>query len=330
MGASPRRLDRQGGFADGRSVDTPRAVNDQVQGPRRRTGSRIPAPTWAFFALAMVIAAFWMVAPTFTWPPALWAVLRPLLLADGVATALLGATLFIRRPDVWSACRPLGVAVMLFAAGALVEAVSPLVALFGWAPNRLGVNAGNVIWIAYGFGVAAAALGILATAYLWMGIRHSRRRIGGRGSRRLAVALWVSTLFLAVGQLSAALRTIDAGSPVAVSVISFATEVALLVALTALTVTSISEARAGERHNRAWWLVAASGVIIILERWLEPVVGQIVREPVALFVLLPQGVRLVSTLLLLSAFALGFPSGQAEDQQQFESGPIDHAKAVDR
>ncbi len=297
---------------DGGPVNAPRAV-------------RIPGPAWAFLILAIVVAALWVIlGPLAFMPPELWA-LWPIQLANGVATVLVGAALFIRHPDVWSTCRPLGAAVVLLAVGPLVGAATPIVTLTGWPQADPGQDPDRLmlIWILYGVGIVAATVGVLAIALLWMGIRRSRRHVRIRASRRLAVVLWFSTLLLAIGRLSSELRTLDISSSDVVSVvasISFMTSVASLVALTALTVTAISGARAGESPRTAWWLVAASGLIVFIGDWVIPIIGLMVQESVALVIVLPQGVRLGSTLLLLSAFALGLSSTEGGgDQRAAES-----------
>jgi hypothetical protein len=301
-------------------VNTARAVDGQLEEPRQPSAvRRIPGPAWAFIILAIFVAGLRVIlGPLDFMPPEFWA-LRLVQLANAVATVLLGAALFIRRPDVWSACRPLGAAVVLFAVGPLLGTATPLLPLLSL--RQVGPGPDPVMWAVAGVGPIAAVLDVAAVALLWMGIRRSRRRTGGRGSQRLAVAVWVIALFVLIGRLSAAIRISDASTSDAASLIAgVGLTTAYFVALTALTVTAVAGARAGERPRTAWWLAAASGLVVILGDLLAPIVDLIVREPVAIAVLVPSAVRLVSTLLLLSALALGLSSARGAGDDQRDAG----------
>jgi hypothetical protein len=260
-----------------------------------------------FVATAVIVAVLGGIfLPLDLMPSELWAY-RPLQLADGVVTVLLGAALFIRHPDVWATCRPLGAAVVLLAIGTLIETAGSVAVLILWRA-ALGLDPGYLSWTILGLGYVGAALGVLGIALIWMALRRSLRHADGEGLGRLAVVLWASTLFLVVGRLASTVQTLGAAQTIATPavVVSFTIGIASLVTLTALTVTAIAGARVVEGPTSAWWLAGASGLIVIFGEWLVPVLGVIVQESLVPF-LVPQVVRLASTLLLLTALALGLP-----------------------
>lgn len=290
-------------------MDAPPAADRAPDEPRAAGAVNVVrGPAWVFVALAAIVAILGGIAlPIDLLPSDLWAY-RPLQLADGIATILLGAALFGRRPDVWTTCRPLGAAVILLAIGALMGTAGSLAVLIAWW-SALGLP-GNLAWTVLGLGYIEAALGVLGIALIWLGLRRSIRQANGHGSSRLSVILWAWALLLVIGNLASTVRMLDTGGASVISVIAgtrFPFGIASLVALTALTVTAIAGARGRERPTSAWWLAGASGLIVILGGWLGPVLGMIVDEPV-LPLLLPLLISLVSTLLLLLALALGLPS----------------------
>jgi hypothetical protein len=287
-------------------------------------------PAWVFIALAVVVAAIGgILAPLDFMPSALSAV-RPLQVADAVATVLLGAALFSRRPDAWSTQRVLGAAVALFALGALMEVTTPLVILFGWRPVAPGLGSDLPIWLAYAYLILSPALAVAATALLWLGIRRSRRRPSVHNHRPLAVVLWLSAVGLATGTLGSTLPFLDLATSPGSSLLAIANltlDAGSLIALTALTVTAMAGARANEQPTTAWRLVAASGLVIIIGRWLAPMLSWIFEpQRLLLLAVVPHGIRLTSTLLLLSAFALGLPSAEVEHAGDERAlGPLDDA-----
>jgi hypothetical protein len=156
---------------------------------------------------------------------------------------------------------------------------------------------------------------------LWLGVRESRRRADRAGSGRIAIALWISVVPLALNVLSIALLNLRQSSTSAeyfIVVVGFGATIAHLGALTALTAMSVAGARSKESPNRAWWLAAGSGLIVLVGNWTTPIVASLLqdRSEANLVVVLNQGVDVASIMLLLAALALGLPTDDREEAHQ--------------
>ena len=309
-------LTGQGIFLDCCVVDLPPAVEDIASDSPRGPSLMGVAlgPAWLFVSGAAIVVALGAIGlPINLLPPEMWA-LRPLLLANSVVSLLLGAAVFGRRPDTWTTNRPLGAAVVLIAVGVLAETLSAVAVSIAWlAAFDLLPDAG---WMLLAFGHANGALHVAGVALIWLALHRSLRPGDRRGSKPLAAVLWGVALVTGVGRLASTVQTFDSvGMALAtVSVaLSFVTGIASIVALTALTLTAITGARAGERPTSAWWLAGASGLLIVVGQWVAPILAMVANQPVLFSILLPQALGLASTLLLLLALALGLPSSQGTE-----------------
>jgi hypothetical protein len=283
------------------------------------------APFLGFLVLALAIGAVRVVlSPASLMPSEFW-VIRPLHVAEGVATVLLGSALFARRPDVWSRSRPLVAAVTLLALGTFLQSGAVLLILVSWMGAASSTTPASLPFVTNGSILVGALVGTLARWLLWIGARRSRRLPGRTGRPWPAIALWISTLGLIVGHVSSAIRVSDVGiDPArAVTVISLVTGIASLVAMTAFTATALAGARAGESQTIAWRLAAASGVVFVLSGWLTPIVGIFASELAVDAIVIREAMRLGSTLLLLVAFALGFGSARKRALARPVSSPSD-------
>jgi hypothetical protein len=210
---------------------------------------------------------------------------------------------------------------VLLAVGTFLETAGSVAVVILWAA-ALGLDPGYMSWTILGLSYVGAGLGVLGIALIWVALRRSLRHADREGPGRLAVVLGASTLLLVVGRLASTVQRLDfdqASIATSTAVVSFAISVASLVTLTALAVTAVAAARAGERPTPAWWLAGASGLIVILGEWLVPVLGLVFEEPWVPF-LVPHAIRLASTLLLLTALALGLPSPGGNEPRPVPDG----------
>jgi hypothetical protein len=264
-----------------------------------------------FVCSAAAIAALAAIGlPVDLLPAELWA-LRPIAVATNVASLLLGAAVFGRRPDTWETNRTLGVAVFVIAAGVLAETVGAVAVGFAWqAALDLPTDVG---WTLLAVAYVRGALNVLGIALIWLTLDRSLRSAGVHGSRWVAVLLWSVALLVAAGGLASAVQAFNAIGA-SMTRISVATGVVIgmasIVAVTALTLTAFAGARAGEQPTAAWWAAVASGLLASVGAWLASMFTAVANPTMVVSILLPEVVGLGSTLLLLSAFALGLPSSR--------------------
>ena len=302
-------LDRTRPFTDCCLVDLPPAVDDAAsQGsPAPSILNVVRGPASVFVVLAAITAAVGAISlPIALLPEDMWAS-RPLTLANNVASVLLGAVVFGRRPDIWATNRPLAAAAVLIAVGALIETLWSVAVLVAW--QAAWGQSSLVGWTLIGVNYVGGALHVLGVALIWLALRRSLPPNGGQVSRRLAAVLWGVALLAAVGRLASTVEIVERSGPSIGSVtiaIGLVISLGSLVTVTGLTVIAITGARMRGRPTAAWWLAAASGVAAIFGPVLAPVLGAITDEQV-LFWMVPQIAQLVSTLLLLAAFAVGLP-----------------------
>ena len=278
-----------------------------------------------FVSGAAIIAALGaMGLPFDLHPDELW-LLRPLALASNIALVLFGAAVFGRRPDAWTANRPLAAAVVLMAAGVLAGTLGSVAfsvalgagLLLPGPPSHIG-------WALIALGYLGTALNVVGIALIWLTLHRSLGPDVSRGSRRLAVALWSLAVLSAIGRLTSTAQTIESlgiSMTTASIAIGSVLGIASVVAMTALTLTAIDGARSERRPRSAWWLVVASGLFAIVGEWLAGVLIAVINPPLAFAVSLPQAVRLTSTLLLLWALALGLPSTHSDAPRQGAAEP---------
>ncbi len=322
-----RRLDRHGTFPDASAVDLPPAVEDIAsESPRGLSLTDVArGPAWLFVTGAAAIAALAAVGlPIDLLPAELWA-LRPLVLATNVASLLLGAAVFGRRPDAWTANRPLAAAVVLMAAGVLVGTLESVAFSVAWGAGLLLPGPPSHIgWALIALGYLGTALNVVGIALIWLTLHRSLGPGVSRGSRRLAVAMWSLAVLSAIGRLASTAQTIELfGISMATANMGIGSVlgIASVVAMTALTLTAVDGARSERRPRSAWWLVVASGLFATVGEWLAGVFIAVINPPLAFAVSLPQAVGLTSTLLLLWALALGLPSTHGDAPRQGAAEP---------
>ena len=278
-----------------------------------------------FVSGAAIIAALGaMGLPFDLLPDELW-LLRPLALASNIALVLFGAAVFGRRPDAWTANRPLAAAVVLMAAGVLAGTLESVAFSVAWGAGLLVPGPPSHIgWALIALGYLGTALNVVVIALIWLALHRSLGPGVLRGSRRLAVALWSLAVLSAVGRLASTAQTIESlgiSMTTASIAIGSVLGIASVVVMTALTLTAIDGARSERRPRSAWWLVVASGLFAIVGEWLAGVLIAVINPPLAFAVSLPQAVSLASTLLLLWALALGLPSTHSDAPRQSAAEP---------
>ena len=314
------RLDQQRRFLDCSGVNLPPAIEDITsESPRGPTMIDVArGPAWLFVSGAAVVAAMGAIwRPIDLVPDELW-LLRPLGLASSIALVLFGAAVFGRRPDAWTANRPLAAAVVLMAAGVLAGTLGSVAASVAWGAGLLLPGPpGHIGWALIALGYLATALNVVGIALIWLTLHRSLGPGVSQGSRRLAVALWSLAVLSAIGRLASTAQTIESfgiSMTTASIAIGSVLGIARVVAMTALTLTAVDGARSERRPRSAWWLVVASGLFAVVGEWLASVFIAVINPPLAFAVSLPQAVGLASTLLLLWALALGLPSTHSDAQ----------------
>jgi hypothetical protein len=270
-----------------------------------------------FVSGAAIMAALGAMGLPFDLLPAeLW-LLRPLELASNIALVLFGAAVFGRRPDAWTANRPLAAAVVLMAAGVLAGTLGAVAVSVAWGAG-LPLRA-DIGWALLTLGYLRAALNVVGIALIWLALHRSLGLGVSRSSRRLAVALWTLAVLSAIGRLASTVQTIESfGISMATASVAIGSVlgIASVAALTALTLTAVDGVRSDERPRSGWWLAAASGLFAIIGEWLAGVFIAVINPPMPFAVSLPQAVGLTSTLLLLWALALGLPSTYSDATRQ--------------
>ncbi len=239
----------------------------------------------------------------------------PLAVLAGVATPLAGAAFHLRHRDAWSEHRPIALALALFALGAVVAPVSASLLLYGWLAAALG----GASWLDWSLGLRLVtdASTIAATGLLWLGVRGSRGEPDAAGGRAARLAIWLMVGLLAVASLASGLATLGSGS-LAVRVLGLAGMVASVLRVVlggGLAIALVNGARAGERPNVAWWLLAGIRVALLAGTLLGPLLARalevVIPGPTA-YIIVGESMAVIGSAGLLAAFAVGWPSDHRE------------------
>ena len=225
---------------------------------------------------------------------------------------LLGAALFIRRPDARSRLWPVVVAVSLLGIAELLVAASPIV---GDLVDSGASDSGPTI-LSAGFviGRAAAVARLFAYGYLWIGLGAVRTRDDPAGSRAVLVGLLVLgfgiVVFGVAGLASAGVFDAEAGI-VATNLVAIALSALGFVASLAILAVVLSGARAGEGPGQSWWMAVVGIVLCPIVSdgtlWVFnalPAMGAAVFSVVQWLLLIAGA---AGSLLLVGAFLAGFP-----------------------
>jgi len=242
----------------------------------------VPAEAWLFVVLAVAVGALRLSRVTLLSLDPVDALAIALWLIRVVAWVLLPAALFLRHLVGWD------------------TAPSPPPAL------------GDVI------GLTGAIGKLFAIGYRWIGFRAVRRQPDPEGTRGMLVlmtaAALVAILIGAAGLALAGTAYVDTLS-VAVNAFSAIVSALTLLAWVAVASVLIAGARAGETRLAPWrlgaWGVAVGSVLPGGIGWLLTVFGSLFAEVSPAVVWLYTAALAVGALLLLAAFAMGLPEGEA-------------------
>ena len=293
--------------------------------PDRMTA--VPAMVWPFVLVAIVVDLLWLQRN----PGAEFDADRALPFISSIARtsalALLGAALFLRRPDAWRNLRPIAKAVTLFATAQLL-AVGALVTSDLMGQGSSGDAELSTITVGFVVGRLAMAAQLFAIGYLWAGLGAVRRRDNAAGSRVLMVGLIGAAIaIMVIGvQTLVALGAYD-GEPIIVAqnLIGTALSGLILLALMALLSELLAGARASEEPRGAWWLgfagvtlwaIGTSGIT-----WIFDALGT--SGPDYEWLVRPvQAAGTAGALLLLVAFLIGLPEHAEQPLDAAEPGEL--------
>jgi hypothetical protein len=285
--------------------------------PQRRTAAGLPAASWAYVGVAIVVALLWIVARRAPGNISAAEFYSPLTIVTAFASVLVGAAFHARHPDAWSGHRPIAVAIGFSAAAGVLFPVGTILLWYGMLAAPFGGRGPAVIEWAFAVGVVASILLMLSTALLWIGIRRARRQIDGPGVRGSSIGIWALAGFVLLSSTPAVVfnlghTTFDQRVYILWSLGSSAIE-SLLSA--GVTVTLVAGALSGESPRRAWWVSGVSRVIVLVGSLVYPALALVIRPFVSgaiVYIVLVGLIGLIGALGLLAGFALGLPSDDCE------------------
>jgi hypothetical protein len=285
---------------------------------QRPTAPGLPAASWAYVFVAIVVAPLWIVARR---APAVISATEfygPFTILTAFASVLVGAAFHARHPDAWSAHRPIAVAIGLSAAAAVLSPVATILLAYGMLAAAFGGRGPALEW-SFAFIVVASLLFLLSTASLWIGIRRARQRADAPGVRVGSIAIWVLAVLLLLSSapsIAFGLR-LTAFDQRAYILASFAMNAIQGLLSAGVTVALVAGARSGERPRRAWWVAGVSSVIVIVGSLVYPalvlVAGPLFKDA-NVYVAMSGLMGLIGAMGLLAGFALGLPSDNREPQ----------------
>ena len=278
--------------------------------PERITA--LPLAVWPFVLLALLVLYLRPLRSTGMdldatgWLALLLSVVR------SAGFALLGAALFLRRPDARSRLWPVVAAVSLLGIAELLGAASPIVA--DLVDSGASGNGPTILSAGFVIGRAGSIARLFAYGYLWVGLGAVRTRDAPAGSGAILAGLLVigcAVVTFGVAGLASA-GAFDASADfVAANLVAIVLSVLNFIASLAILAVVLSGARAGEGPGQSWWMAVAGialcpiisdGTLWVLNAL--PAMGAAVISVVQ-WVLLIAGAA--GALLLLGAFLAGFP-----------------------
>jgi hypothetical protein len=264
----PSAVDRHAPPADAARV-TPRNAPivpavDEPRGPHLPDRMTVLSrAAWPFVILAVVVVYLRVLRTSGVTLDAEGLLSLLLSVVRSAGFALLGAALFVRRPDALSRLWPVVIAVSLLALAELLVAASPIVGDLVDA-GATGNGTPTILTAGYVIGRAGAVARLFAFGYLWIGLGPVRRRADPAGSRAILVGLlgagFAIVAFGVAGLASAGVLDAEPGI-VAVNLVAIALSALNFVVSLAILAVVLAGARAGEEPGPSWWM-AVVGLVL--------------------------------------------------------------------
>jgi hypothetical protein len=283
----------------------------------RRSAAGLPAASWAYVVVAVVVGLLWIVARGAPGTISAAEFYSPITIVTAFASVLVGAAFHARHPDAWSAHRPIAVAIGLSAAAGVLFPVGTILLWYGMLAAAFGGRGPAIIEWSLAVGVAASILLILSTALLWIGIRRARRQVNGPGVRAGNIGIWLlAGLVLLSSTPAFAVNLGHATFDQRIYVLwSLATSAIQGLLSAGVTVALVAGAMSGEHPRRAWWVAGVSRVFVLGGSLVYPALAMVLRPLVSgpnVYIVLVGMIGLIGALGLLAGFALGLPADDSE------------------
>jgi hypothetical protein len=287
---------------------------------QRRVAAGIPAASWAYLVVAVLVALLWIIARRAPGLITAAEFYSPLTIVTAFASVLVGTAFHARHADAWSAHRPIAVAIALTAVAGILLPVAAILLGYGLLAAAFGGRGPGVLESSVAIQAVASILLILSTALLWIGIRHARRQVDGPGVRAASIGIWVLAvlLLLSSGPALAGNLGLTSFDQRAYLVWSFATSTIQDLLSAGVTVALVAGAWSGERPRRAWRIAGVSRVFALVAALVYPFLAIMAGPLIAgvnVYVVLTGAVGLIGALGLLAGFAFGLPSDDGEKRQ---------------